>query len=167
MDEGEVRLVDLVKRFGDFTAVDGINLDMPSGEFFSMLGPSGCGKTTTLRMIAGFERPSEGQILLDGEDVTWDLRRPEINQMVSIVAAVPGVRLALLDRQREIGRRGRVVMVGRDIGTTVLPTTGLKIYLTVTQDGKAETYSAAIAGGEMQGRITVDGKSVGKFSAAR
>jgi spermidine/putrescine transport system ATP-binding protein len=69
MGGGEVLLVDLVKRFGDFTAVDGINLDMPSGEFFSLLGPSGCGKTTTLRMIAGFERPSEGQILLDGEDM--------------------------------------------------------------------------------------------------
>ena len=69
MGGGEVRLVDLVKRFGDFTAVDGINLDMPSGEFFSLLGPSGCGKTTSLRMIAGFERPSEGQILLDGEDM--------------------------------------------------------------------------------------------------
>jgi spermidine/putrescine transport system ATP-binding protein len=66
---GQVQLVDLVKRFGDFTAVDGINLDMPSGEFFSLLGPSGCGKTTTLRMIAGFERPSEGQILLDGVDM--------------------------------------------------------------------------------------------------
>ena len=62
-------LVDLVKRFGDFSAVAGINLDMPSGEFFSLLGPSGCGKTTTLRMIAGFERPTEGQILLDGEDM--------------------------------------------------------------------------------------------------
>ncbi len=47
-------------------AVDGINLEMPSGEFFSMLGPSGCGKTTTLRMIAGFEQPTEGEILLDG-----------------------------------------------------------------------------------------------------
>src|SRR6187402_3293611 len=69
MASGEVRLVDLVKRFGDFTAVAGINLDMPSGEFFSLLGPSGCGKTTTLRMIAGFERPSEGQILLDGNDM--------------------------------------------------------------------------------------------------
>ena len=69
MDGGEVRLVDLVKRFGDFTAVDGITLDMPSGEFFSLLGPSGCGKTTTLRMIAGFERPSDGQILLDGTDM--------------------------------------------------------------------------------------------------
>jgi len=69
MAGGEVRLVDLVKRFGDFTAVAGINLDMPPGEFFSLLGPSGCGKTTTLRMIAGFEKPSDGQILLDGTDM--------------------------------------------------------------------------------------------------
>ncbi len=68
---GEVQLVDLVKRFGDVVAVDGINLDMPSGEFFSMLGPSGCGKTTTLRMIAGFEQPSEGKILLDGNDMQY------------------------------------------------------------------------------------------------
>jgi len=69
MAGGEVQLVDLVKRFGEFTAVAGINLDMPPGEFFSLLGPSGCGKTTTLRMIAGFERPTEGQILLDGADM--------------------------------------------------------------------------------------------------
>jgi spermidine/putrescine transport system ATP-binding protein len=69
MAGGEVQLVDLVKRFGEFTAVAGINLEMPPGEFFSLLGPSGCGKTTTLRMIAGFERPSEGQILLDEVDM--------------------------------------------------------------------------------------------------
>ena len=69
MAGGDVQLVDLVKRFGDFAAVSGINLEMPSGEFFSLLGPSGCGKTTTLRMIAGFERPTGGQILLDGEDM--------------------------------------------------------------------------------------------------
>ena len=69
MAGGEVQLVELVKRFDEFTAVAGINLQMPPGEFFSLLGPSGCGKTTTLRMIAGFERPSEGQILLDGVDV--------------------------------------------------------------------------------------------------
>jgi spermidine/putrescine transport system ATP-binding protein len=69
MAGGEVRLVTLVKRFADVTAVDGIDLDMPSGEFFSLLGPSGCGKTTTLRLIAGFERPDEGQILLDGVDM--------------------------------------------------------------------------------------------------
>ena len=69
MGGGEVQLVDLVKRFSDVTAVAGINLDMPPGEFFSLLGPSGCGKTTTLRLIAGFERPDEGQILLDGVDM--------------------------------------------------------------------------------------------------
>ena len=67
--QAKSKLVDLVKRFGDVAAVDGINLEMPSGEFFSMLGPSGCGKTTTLRMIAGFEQPTEGQILLDGVDM--------------------------------------------------------------------------------------------------
>jgi spermidine/putrescine transport system ATP-binding protein len=69
MAGGEVVLVDLVKRFADVTAVAGINLDMPPGEFFSLLGPSGCGKTTTLRLIAGFERPDEGSILLDGVDM--------------------------------------------------------------------------------------------------
>jgi spermidine/putrescine transport system ATP-binding protein len=68
---GEVKLVSLVKQFGDVTAVDGIDLEMPAGEFFSMLGPSGCGKTTTLRMIAGFEQPTSGQILLDGEDMAF------------------------------------------------------------------------------------------------
>ncbi|HYX85119.1 MAG TPA: ABC transporter ATP-binding protein [Gaiellales bacterium] len=68
---GEVTLVDLVKKFAEVTAVDGVNLEMPSGEFFSMLGPSGCGKTTTLRMIAGFEQPTEGRILLDGNDMAF------------------------------------------------------------------------------------------------
>jgi len=66
---GHVELVGLIKRFGDVTAVDGIDLEITPGEFFSLLGPSGCGKTTTLRMIAGFERPDEGRILLDGRDV--------------------------------------------------------------------------------------------------
>jgi len=61
----------LVKQFGDVMAVDGIDLEMPGAEFFSMLGPSGCGKTTTLRMIAGFEQPTSGQILLDGEDMAF------------------------------------------------------------------------------------------------
>ena len=67
---GEVRLVELTKRFGDAdAAVAGIDLTIAGGEFFSLLGPSGCGKTTTLRMIAGFERPTSGRILLDGVDV--------------------------------------------------------------------------------------------------
>ena len=67
---GRVQLESLTKRFGAFEAVRGINLDIPPGEFFCLLGPSGCGKTTTLRMIAGFERPSAGRILLDSRDVS-------------------------------------------------------------------------------------------------
>src|SRR6476620_12733226 len=69
MSQGDIRLVDLVKRFSDAVAVNGIDLHVPPGEFFTMLGPSGCGKTTTLRLIAGFERPTEGRILLDGVDM--------------------------------------------------------------------------------------------------
>jgi spermidine/putrescine transport system ATP-binding protein len=67
--QGEIQLEQLTKEFGDVTAVDGIDLQMPGGEFFTMVGPSGCGKTTTLRMIAGFERPTTGRIVLDGQDV--------------------------------------------------------------------------------------------------
>ena len=59
----------ITKRFGELTAVDSIDLDIHEGEFFTLLGPSGCGKTTTLRMIAGFEEPNEGQILVAGDDV--------------------------------------------------------------------------------------------------
>ena len=65
-----VRLRGVVKRFGDIAAVDGVDLEIADGEFFSMLGPSGSGKTTTLRMIAGFEVPTEGTIQLHGRDIT-------------------------------------------------------------------------------------------------
>jgi spermidine/putrescine transport system ATP-binding protein len=68
--QGEIQLEELTKRYeGEVVAVDGIDLRMPAGEFFTMVGPSGCGKTTTLRMIAGFERPTSGRILLDDVDV--------------------------------------------------------------------------------------------------
>jgi spermidine/putrescine transport system ATP-binding protein len=69
--EVAVRLVDVVKKFGDAAAVDHIDLEVRDGEFFSLLGPSGCGKTTTLRMIGGFEQPTSGLIELQGQDVTW------------------------------------------------------------------------------------------------
>ena len=65
-----VVLDQVVKRFGSVTAVDRLSLEVGRGEFFSMLGPSGCGKTTTLRMIGGFEAPTEGTVGLDGRDVT-------------------------------------------------------------------------------------------------
>jgi spermidine/putrescine transport system ATP-binding protein len=65
-----VQLERITKRFGDLVAVRELSLDVERGEFFTLLGPSGCGKTTTLRMVAGFEEPTEGRVLLDGEDMT-------------------------------------------------------------------------------------------------
>ena len=65
-----LELRNLTRRFGDFVAVDNVSLSIAKGEFFTLLGPSGCGKTTLLRMIAGFDTPDSGQILLDGNDIT-------------------------------------------------------------------------------------------------
>ena len=65
-----IQIENVTKKFGDFTAIDHLNLDIYKNEFFSLLGPSGCGKTTLLRMLAGFEKVTEGRILLDGEDIS-------------------------------------------------------------------------------------------------
>ena len=93
--QGEIRLESLVKSFGDVNAVDGIDLDMPPGEFFTMVGPSGCGKTTTLRMIAGFERPTSGRILLDGEDVAQTPpHRRNVNTVFQSYALFPHLNVA-------------------------------------------------------------------------
>ncbi len=90
MAGGEVRLVGLTKSFGDVDAVRGIDLEIADGEFFALLGPSGCGKTTTLRMIAGFEEPTSGQIVIDGVDVahTAPHRRP-VNTVFQNYALFP------------------------------------------------------------------------------
>jgi spermidine/putrescine transport system ATP-binding protein len=66
----DVRFEHITKRFGDSNAVEDLNLEVHAGEFFSLLGPSGCGKTTSLRMLGGFEEPTEGRVLIGGEDVT-------------------------------------------------------------------------------------------------
>jgi cytidylate kinase len=76
-------------------------------------------------------------VIVEGEDVTWELRRPEVDAAVSQVSAHPGVRQALSRRQRQLGLRGRVVMVGRDIGTVVLPEADLKIYLDADLETRA------------------------------
>ena len=72
MNEGStvIEVAGVTKRFGKVTAVDTVNVALKEGEFFALLGPSGCGKTTLLRLIAGFETPDEGRILLDGKDIT-------------------------------------------------------------------------------------------------
>ncbi|MGL4438068.1 MAG: ABC transporter ATP-binding protein, partial [Bosea sp. (in: a-proteobacteria)] len=72
----------ITKRFGPVVAVDNVSLTIEEGEFFALLGPSGCGKTTLLRMLAGFEMPTSGQILIDGKDVT---RSPPNKRPVNIV----------------------------------------------------------------------------------
>jgi spermidine/putrescine transport system ATP-binding protein len=82
MSQGSIELVGLVKRYGPVVAVDGIDLHIASGEFFTMLGPSGCGKTSTLRLVAGFERPDGGSILLDGVDMS---RTPPHKRRVNTV----------------------------------------------------------------------------------
>jgi putrescine transport system ATP-binding protein len=80
----------VVKKFGAVRAVDGLSLDIRAGEFFALLGPSGCGKTTLLRMLAGFETPDEGRILLDGDDIAQVLphQRP-VNMMFQNYALFP------------------------------------------------------------------------------
>jgi spermidine/putrescine transport system ATP-binding protein len=93
-DTGQLSLVALTKHFGPVVAVDDINLEIPAGGFFSLLGPSGCGKTTTLRMIAGFEAPTSGKVLLDGQDIagTPPSKRP-VNTVFQSYALFPHLRV--------------------------------------------------------------------------
>ena len=90
-----LRFENVVKRFGGFTAVDGVTLDIGRGEFFALLGPSGCGKTTLLRMVAGFETPDSGRLLLDGNDTgnTPPYERP-VNMMFQSYALFPHLTVA-------------------------------------------------------------------------
>jgi cytidylate kinase len=76
-------------------------------------------------------------VLIGGKDITWEIRLPEVDALVSVVSAYPGVRHALSAQQRRIGMRGKVVMVGRDIGTVVLPEADLKIYLDASVEERA------------------------------
>jgi putrescine transport system ATP-binding protein len=107
-----VRFERLSKRFGAVTAIDRLDLDIAQGEFFALLGPSGCGKTTLLRLLAGFENPDEGRILLDGEDISAvpPHRRP-VNMMFQSYALFPHLtvegNIGFGLRQEKVGRRER------------------------------------------------------------
>ena len=83
-------------------------------------------------------------ILIAGQDITWETRLPEVDANVSLVSAHRGVRAALSQQQRRIGQRGKVVMVGRDIGTVVLPEADLKIYLDASAEQRAKRRYAEI-----------------------
>ncbi|MEM6712158.1 MAG: ABC transporter ATP-binding protein [Pseudomonadota bacterium] len=85
-----IRFEAITKRFGDFTAIDSVSLNIYEREFFALLGPSGCGKTTLMRMLAGFETPSEGRILLDGTDIsTVPPHKRPVNMMFQSYALFP------------------------------------------------------------------------------
>ena len=96
MSEPIIQIRNVTKRFGSMVAVDNVSLDIVPGEFFVMLGPSGCGKTTLLRMIAGFELPTEGQILIDGQDMAGvpPNKRP-VNMVFQSYAVFP--HMSVLD----------------------------------------------------------------------
>ena len=95
MSEPAVRIEGVAKRFGGFVAVEDVSLDIPKNAFFALLGPSGCGKTTLLRMIGGFEAPSEGRILIDGDDMARvpPNRRP-VNMVFQSYAVFPHMSVA-------------------------------------------------------------------------
>jgi CMP/dCMP kinase len=88
-------------------------------------------------------------VLVEGRDITWDIRRADVEANVSQVSAYPGVRKALSAQQRRVGLRGRVVMVGRDIGTVVLPEAQLKVYLDASVEERAHRrYDERVARGD-------------------
>jgi spermidine/putrescine transport system ATP-binding protein len=118
--EIDVRLDRITKRFGGVVAVDGISVDIQTGEFFSLLGPSGCGKTTTLRMIGGFELPDEGVIELGGSNVAGlPPHRRDVNTVFQSYALFPhlnvfenvayGLRRKKVERGEIRGRVGRIL----------------------------------------------------------
>jgi spermidine/putrescine transport system ATP-binding protein len=89
-DSAMIEIRGVTKRFGDFTAVDNVSLSVRAGEFITLLGPSGCGKTTLLRLLAGFELPDAGSILLDGVDVSrLPPYRRSVNQVFQSYALFP------------------------------------------------------------------------------
>ena len=133
-----VRLDGVSKHFGAFVAVDGVDLDVARGEFFSLLGPSGSGKTTCLRMIAGFERPTVGRVFLGGSDVTQ--RAPyerDVNTVFQDYALFPHMsvqenveyglrvkRVAKAERRQRAGEALALVRPGRVRAAQAEPTLG-------------------------------------------
>jgi putrescine transport system ATP-binding protein len=137
-----LRIEGVVKKFGGFRAVDGVSLDIPAGEFFALLGPSGCGKTTLLRMLAGFETPDEGRILLNGKDIAHVLphERP-VNMMFQNYALFPH----LCVRDNIAFGLKRAGMARADIDTRVAEMVAL-----VKLDGLEKRKPEQLSGGQRQ-----------------
>jgi len=139
---GEVELVNLVKRFDEVVAVDQINVRIPAGEFYSLLGPSGCGKTTTLRLIAGFEEPTSGEVKLDGLDMAHTpAHKRNVNTVFQSYALFP--HLSVADnvgfglRFKDVAKQDAKTMVGDALGLVQL-------------DGYEKRKPSQLSGGQQQ-----------------
>ena len=139
---GEILIEAVTKRFDDVTAVDDVSIAVPGGEFFSMLGPSGCGKTTTLRMIAGFETPDEGRILLQGADVTnVPPARRNVNMVFQAYGLFPHMTVA-----ENIAFGPKIKKLGRGEIATRLS----DVIKTVRLDGLEDRRPNQLSGGQQQ-----------------
>jgi spermidine/putrescine transport system ATP-binding protein len=126
VERSDVELRGVTKRFGEVAAVDNVDLTVPHGEFLSLLGPSGCGKTTTLRLIAGFEHPDEGEILIGGADVVGlPPYRRDVNTVFQSYALFP--HMSVLDnvayglKQRGLAKGERAAKARRALELVQLP----------------------------------------------
>jgi putrescine transport system ATP-binding protein len=137
-----LRIEGVAKKFGGFRAVDGVSLDIAAGEFFALLGPSGCGKTTLLRMLAGFETPDEGRILLKGRDIARVLphERP-VNMMFQNYALFPHLSV----RDNIAFGLKRAGMAREDISARVAEMVAL-----VKLDGLEKRKPDQVSGGQRQ-----------------
>jgi len=139
---GEIVVETCTKRFGEVTAVDGVTLEIPGGEFFSMLGPSGCGKTTTLRMIAGFETPDDGRILLQGRDVTHiPPAKRHVNMVFQAYGLFPHMTVA-----ENIAFGPKIQRLGREETAARLA----DVIRTVRLEGMQDRRPGQLSGGQQQ-----------------
>ena len=139
---GEILVDACTKAFGDTVAVNDVTLRIPGGEFFSMLGPSGCGKTTTLRMIAGFETPDAGRIVLQGADVTGTTpQKRNVNMVFQAYGLFPHMTVV-----ENVAFGLKIKRMARDeIGDRVA-----EVMQTVRLEGMEDRRPAQLSGGQQQ-----------------